>query len=58
MPISEIKQQVKNTSPKKLSRILASVETRVGTIVELDDGEIYVVKTLADLDRLVDTLQK
>lgn len=49
---------VKNTSPKKLSRILASVETRVGTIVELDDGEIYVVKTLADLDRLVDTLQK
>lgn len=52
------KQFVSFQAAKKLSRVVQVIETGVGTIVELQDESIHVIRTNEDLDRLVEVLKK
>ena len=56
--MKELKTPQPIESVQKLDKITQVIETKVGTIVQLNNDEIHVVRTNEDLDRLVEVLKK
>lgn len=51
-------KKTESTETRKTDKVLNVVQTHVGTLVELQGGEIMIIRTLEDLERLKSFLMK